>query len=55
MARDLDFFVDFPVDATGCPELSETATQDVIKAATAATLVAGFARVVTTAEWLAGS
>lgn len=53
--HDLDFFVDFPVDATGCPDLSEAATQDVIKAGTAATLAAGFARVMTTAEWLAGS
>lgn len=51
--HDLDFFVDFPVDATGCPDLSETATQDAIKAGTAATLAAGFARVMTTAEWLA--
>ncbi|MFB9979349.1 cysteine hydrolase family protein [Mesorhizobium kowhaii] len=53
--HDLDYFVDFPVDATGCPDLSETATQNAIKAATAATLAAGFARVMTTAEWLAGS
>lgn len=51
--HDLDFFVDFPIDATGCPDLSETATQDAIKAGTAATLSAGFARVMTTAEWLA--
>lgn len=51
--HDLDFFVDFPVDATGCPDLSETATQDAIKAGTASTLAAGFARVMTTAEWLA--
>lgn len=53
--HDLDFFVDFPIDATGCPDLSETATQDAIKAGTAATLAAGFARVMTTAEWLSGS
>lgn len=52
--HDLDFFVDFPVDATGCPDLSETATQDAIKTGTAATLSAGFARVMTTEEWLAG-
>ncbi|WP_434734267.1 cysteine hydrolase (plasmid) [Rhizobium sp. YTUHZ044] len=51
-AHDLDYFVDFPVDATGCPDLSETAAQDTIKAGTAATLAAGFARVMTTAEWL---
>ncbi|MBW9063040.1 cysteine hydrolase [Rhizobium herbae] len=53
--HDLDFFVDFPIDATGSPGLSDAATQDAIKAATAATLAAGFARVMTTAEWLAGS
>ena len=53
--HDLDFFVDFPIDATGCPDLSETATQEAIKAGTAATLAAGFARVMTTAEWLSGS
>jgi len=53
--HDLDYFVDFSLDATGCPDLSETATQGEIKAATAATLAAGFARVMTTAEWLAGS
>jgi nicotinamidase-related amidase len=53
--HDLDYFVDFPVDATGCPDLSDTATQNVIKAGTAATLSAGFARVMTTAEWLAGA
>ena len=51
--HDLDFFVDFPIDATGCPDLSEAATQDMIKAGTAATLSAGFARVMTTAKWLA--
>jgi nicotinamidase-related amidase len=53
--HDLDFFVDFLIDATGCPDLSETATQDVIKAGTAATLAAGVARVMMTAEWLADS
>jgi nicotinamidase-related amidase len=53
--HDLDFFVDFVIDATGCPDLSETATQDAIKTGTAATLAAGFARVMTTAEWLTES
>lgn len=52
--HDLDFFVDFLIDATGCPDLSETATQEAIKAATAATLSAGFARVMSTDEWMAG-
>ncbi|QKK26774.1 cysteine hydrolase family protein [Rhizobium hidalgonense] len=51
--HDLDFFVDFLLDATGCPDLSETATQEAIKAGTTATLSAGFARVMTTAESLA--
>jgi nicotinamidase-related amidase len=51
--HDLDFFVDFLVDATGCPDLSATATQEAIKAGTAATLSAGFARVMSTAEWVA--
>jgi nicotinamidase-related amidase len=51
--HDLDYFVDFLLDATGCPDLSDTATQEVIKAGTAATLSGGFARVMTTAEWLA--
>jgi nicotinamidase-related amidase len=54
-AHDLDFFVDFLLDATGCPDLSGTATEEAVKAGTAATLAAGFARVMTTAEWLAGS
>ncbi|NEI15469.1 isochorismatase family protein [Rhizobium leguminosarum] len=52
--HDLDYFVDFLLDATGCPDLSESATQAAIKEATAATLSAGFARVFSTAEWLAG-
>lgn len=53
--HDFDFFVDFVLDATGCPDLSDTATQETIKAATAATLSAGFARVMSTEEWLAGA
>ena len=53
--HDLDFFVDFPIDATGCPALSEAATPEAIKASTAATLAAGFAAVMTTAAWLEGS
>ena len=52
--HDLDYFVDFLLDATGCPDLSETATQAAIKDATATTLSAGFARVMLTSEWLAG-
>lgn len=52
-AHDLDYFVDFPMDATGCPDLSETATQEAIKAIVGTTLAAGFARVMTTADLLA--
>ncbi|MFM2281228.1 MAG: hypothetical protein RLZZ444_3459 [Pseudomonadota bacterium] len=52
--HDLDYFVDFLLDATGCPDLSESATQAVIKEGTAITLSAGFARVMSTSEWLAG-
>ncbi|WEZ85950.1 cysteine hydrolase (plasmid) [Rhizobium sp. 32-5/1] len=51
--HDLDYFVDFLLDATGCPDLSDSATQAAIKDATAATLSAGFARVMSTAQWLA--
>lgn len=52
--HDLDYFVDFLLDATGCPDLSDSATQAAIKDATATTLSAGFARVMSTADWLAG-
>ena len=51
--HDLNYFVDFLLDATGCPDLSESATQAVVKDGTAATLSAGFARVMSTSEWLA--
>jgi nicotinamidase-related amidase len=51
--HDLDYFVEFPMDATGCPDLSETATQAAIKNIAAASLGAGYARVMTTAELLA--
>jgi nicotinamidase-related amidase len=50
--HDLDFHVDFLLDATGCPDLSQTATQEVIKAIAAETLSAGYARVMTTEDWL---
>lgn len=51
--HDLDYFVEFPMDATGCSDLSETATQAAIKNIAAASLGAGYARVMTTAELLA--
>lgn len=50
--HDLDYFVDFPMDATGCPDLSDAATQAAIKDIAAASLGAGYARVMTTAELL---
>lgn len=51
--HDLDYFVDMVLDATGCPDLSQTVTQSVIKEVVAASLGAGYARVITTAEALA--
>lgn len=50
--HDLDFLVDLVLDATGCPDLSEEATQGAIKAMTAATLSAGCARVLLTDAWI---
>ncbi|MFN4155847.1 MAG: cysteine hydrolase family protein [Paracoccaceae bacterium] len=50
--HDLDYYVDFPMDATGCPHLSESATQDRIKEIVGASLAAGYARVGTTADLL---
>ena len=52
-AHDMDFFVDFIMDATGCPDLSEDVTQEKIKSVVAATLQGGFARVRTTDQLLA--
>lgn len=51
--HDLDYFVDMPIDATGCPHLSDHYTQERIKESTAAVLSAGFARVMKTDELLA--
>lgn len=50
-AHDRDYYVDFILDATGCPDL-EKLTQDDIKAATAETLAAGYAVLMTTEEFL---
>ena len=51
-AHDLDHFVDFVMDATGCPDLSKDITQDKIKAIVAASLQGGFARVKSTDDVL---
>jgi nicotinamidase-related amidase len=51
-AHDMDFYVDFVMDATGCPDLSADVTQDKIKSVVAASLQGGFARVHTTDEFL---
>jgi len=51
-AHDADFYVDFIMDATGCPDLSETVTQDRIKEIVAASLSNGFARVQSTSDFL---
>ena len=50
--HDLDYHVDFVVDATGCPDASADVTQPLIKTVTSAVLVGGFARVCTTDEYL---
>jgi nicotinamidase-related amidase len=52
-AHDRDYFVDFIADATGAPALSETFTEVEIVAAVTTTLAAGFARIHSTADYLA--
>jgi nicotinamidase-related amidase len=51
-AHDEDLYVDFIMDATGCPNLSEEIVQDKIKDIVAASLSNGFARVQTTDQFL---
>jgi len=51
-AHDEDLYVDFIMDATGCPDLSETVVQDKIKDIVAASLSNGFARVLSTDQFL---
>ena len=53
-AHDEDFYVDFIMDATGCPDLSAEVTQATIKTVVAASLKDGFARVHSTDEFLHG-
>jgi nicotinamidase-related amidase len=50
--HDLDYFVDFIIDATGCPDLSEGVNQPLIKSVTAAALLGGYGRVLTTEDYL---
>lgn len=51
-AHDMDYFVDFIEDATGCPDLSADITQEKIKAVVSASLQGGFARVQSTDGFL---
>ncbi|NJO33876.1 MAG: cysteine hydrolase [Rhodospirillales bacterium] len=51
-AHDEDFYVDFMMDATGCPDLSSEVTQEKIKTVVAQSLQQGFARVHTTDDFL---
>ncbi len=51
-AHDLDYFVDFIMNATGCPDLSADVTQEKIKSVVAASLQGGFARVHSTGQFL---
>ena len=48
--HDRDYFVDFVIDATGCPPLGEVSGEELIRA-TAATLAEGFAVVITANEF----
>jgi nicotinamidase-related amidase len=50
--HDLDYYVDFVIDATGCPDASAEITQPLIKSVASAVLLGGFARVCTTDEYL---
>lgn len=51
--HDLDYYVDFAIDATGCPDASATIKQPLIKSVASAVLLGGFASVCTTDEYLA--
>jgi nicotinamidase-related amidase len=53
-AHDEDFFVDFIMDATGCPDFSREVTQAQIKTHVAQLLQEGFARVHSTDDFLKG-
>ncbi|MET1029093.1 MAG: isochorismatase family cysteine hydrolase [Dongiaceae bacterium] len=51
-AHDLDYYVDFVIDATGCPDAAPDIRQPQIKAVSAAVLQGGFAQVLTTDDYL---
>jgi nicotinamidase-related amidase len=51
-AHDRDYFVDFIMDATGCPDASDDVTQDAIKNIVGASLEGGIARVHASREFL---
>nr|WP_321526326.1 isochorismatase family cysteine hydrolase [uncultured Cohaesibacter sp.] len=51
-AHDKDYFVDFILDATGCPDLSEDFDQDKIRQTVANTLEEGYARVINFGDYL---
>src|SRR5262249_22218497 len=50
--HDLDYYVDFVIDATGSPDASADIKQPLIKSVTSAVLLGGFARVCTTDDYL---
>ncbi len=52
--HDLDYYVDFVIDATGCPDAAPDIQQPLIKSVTGAVLLGGFAQVQTTTDYLAG-
>lgn len=51
--HDLDYYVDFIMDATGCPDASAEIRQPLIKSVTGAVLAGGFACVMSTDDYLA--
>ncbi|TXH33919.1 MAG: cysteine hydrolase [Rhodospirillaceae bacterium] len=51
--HDLDYYVDFIMDATGCPDASAEIRQPLIKSVTGAVLAGGFACVMSTGDYLA--
>jgi nicotinamidase-related amidase len=51
--HDLDYYVDFIMDATGCPDASADIKQPLIKSITGTVLAGGFACVMSTDDYLA--
>jgi nicotinamidase-related amidase len=50
--HDIDYYVDFILDATGCPDASAGIRQPLIKQVSSAVLLGGFAKVLSTDEYL---